>query len=414
VSTLLPVEDHLAAILALVEPMPPEMRSLDEAGGCTLRESVRAAMDLPVFDNSAMDGFAVRFIDVATASPDSPAELTVVADLPAGSAEDPELPHGAAARIMTGSPVPADADTVVPFEDTVGGLSDSLGTITVIRAPRKLGAHVRRAGEDVRRGDEVVSPGEVLGPLQLAAVAASGITEVLVSRRPRVAVVSTGSELVEPGERLRRGQIPESNSRLLAGLVHEAGGIVTTRATVPDETDAFERMLAKLTDPAVAAPADVIIFSGGVSEGAYEIVKQALSDSMSFTKVAMQPGKPQGFGRVTGGALAFGLPGNPVSAAVSFEVFVRPALLALQGRGELHRPRLALRVASGWRTPPGRHQYLPVVIDRTDPRSWRVSPATAGGSHLAGALARAEAYAVVPADTASVAAGDTVEVMLIS
>ena len=173
-------------------------------------------------------------------------------------------------------------------------------------------------------------------------------------------------------------------------------------------------MLAEVTDPRSPRPADVVVFSGGVSAGAYEVVKTTLESTMTFSKVAMQPGKPQGFGRLPSGALLFGLPGNPVSAAVSFEVFVRPALLLMQGRRVRDRPVLTLPAAADWRTPPGRRQYLPVTIDRTDPGAWRVIPATSGGSHLAGGLGRAEAYAIVPAEVDAVAAGDLVDVMLIS
>jgi molybdopterin molybdotransferase len=374
---------------------------------------VRAAVDIPVFDNSAMDGFAVRFDDVRDAASAAPVTLRVVADLPAGTDADPGLGEGEAARIMTGSAVPTDADTIVPFEDTAGGLADSLGTISVMAAPRTLGAHLRRAGEDAGSGDEVLPAGALLGPLQLAAAAAGGVAEVVVTRRPRVAVISTGSELVEPGAALRRGQIPESNSFLLAALAVEAGGDVVRRASVADEGGGLEELLGDVTDPGSPARADVVIFSGGVSAGAYEVVKTTLSGRMAFTKVAMQPGKPQGFGREASGTLLFGLPGNPVSAAVSFEVFVRPALLRLQGRS-LERPVIRLRAGAGWRTPPGRRQYLPVTIDRADPAGWLAVPATSGGSHLAGGLGRAEAYAVVPAETDAVAAGDPVDVMLIS
>ena len=413
-SGLRTVEQHLADVLAVAAPLPTERVPLAAAHGRTLREPVRAAVDIPVFDNSAMDGFAVRFADVRDASPATPAVLRVVADLPAGTDADPALAPGEAARIMTGSAVPTDADAIVPFEDTAGGLADSLGSISVLSAPRGLGAHIRRAGEDARTGTEVLAPGVELGPLQVAAAAAAGIAEVVVSRRPRVAVVSTGSELVEPGSPLRRGQIPESNSHLLTALAVEAGAAVVRRASVPDESAQLETLLAEVTDPGSPDRVDVVIFSGGVSAGAYEVVKSTLASAMTFSKVAMQPGKPQGFGRLATGTLLFGLPGNPVSAAVSFEVFVRPALLQLQGRGMLGRPVLTLPAGAAWRTPPGRRQYLPVTIDRADPRAWRVRPATSGGSHLAGGLARAEAYAVVPAEVDAVAAGDPVDVMLIS
>ena len=414
VTGLRSVEEHLATILAATAALPVERVPITAAHGRTLREPVRAAVDIPVFDNSAMDGFAVRFADVRDASPATPATLRVVADLPAGSDADPALASGEAVRIMTGAALPSAADTIVPFEDTTGGLADSLGSISVESAPRAAGAHVRRAGEDARTGDEVLGAGIELGPLQVAAAAAAGVAEVVVSERPRVAVVSTGGELVDPGGPLRRGQIPESNSHLLTALAAAAGAVVVKRASVPDDEAQLEELLTELTDPSSAEAADVVIFSGGVSAGAYEVVKSTLATTMTFTKVAMQPGKPQGFGRLDTGTLLFGLPGNPVSAAVSFEVFVRPALLALQGRRTLARPVLTLPAAAGWRTPPGRRQYLPVSIDRSDPRAWQVVPATSGGSHLAGGLARADAYAVVPADVDAVAAGDPVDVMLIS
>lgn len=412
-SELRTVEQHLDAVLAAATPLETERVPLDRAHGRTLREPVRAAVDLPAFDNSAMDGFAVRFADVQDAAPDAAATLEVIADLPAGTADDPALAPGQAARIMTGAPVPADADAIVPFEDTVGGLGDSLGTITVLRAPRAVGAHIRRAGEDARVGDEVLAAGVLLGPLQVAAIAAAGVADVVVSRRPRVAVVSTGSELAEPGSPLRRGQIPESNSRVLSALALEAGAAVVRRASVADEGDELDRVLAEVTDASSPERADAVVFSGGVSAGAYEVVKTSLAGTMDFSKIAMQPGKPQGFGRLPAGTLLFGLPGNPVSAAVSFEVFVRPALLRMQGRRDLGRPVIALPAAVGWRTPPGRRQYLPVTIDR-EPGAWTVRPATTGGSHLAGGLGRAEAYAVVAAGVDAVEAGDIVDVMLIS
>ncbi|MGN6221768.1 MAG: molybdopterin molybdotransferase MoeA [Microbacterium sp.] len=412
-SGLRTVEEHLADVLAAVVPLGTERVALIDAHGRTLREPVRATVDIPVFDNSAMDGFAVRFADVRDAAADAPAVLRVVADLPAGTDADPALGAGEAARIMTGSPVPADADAIVPFEDTEGGLADSLGEVRVVRAPHGPGVHIRRAGEDARVGAEVLPAGVVLGPLQAAAAAAAGVAEVVVARHPRVAVVSTGSELVAPGEPLRRGQIPESNSVLLAGLAADAGAVVVRRDTVADEPALLDALLAEVTAPEGGA-ADVVVFSGGVSAGAYEVVKTTLARTMSFTKLAMQPGKPQGFGRLPSGVLLFGLPGNPVSAAVSFEVFVRPALLRLQGRTAPDRRVLSLPAAAGWRTPPGRRQYLPATIDRTDPRAWRVRPATSGGSHLAGGLGRAEAYAIVPAEVDAVGEGDLVDVMLIS
>lgn len=403
---LLTVEEHRERVLAAVTTLPVETVPLAEAVGRTLAAPVLAAHDLPGFDNSSMDGFAVRFVDVEGADAGNPVTLRVVADLPAGSSDDPSFDAGEAVRIMTGAPVPAAADAIVPFEDTTGGLADSLGTVEVRRAPAASGAFIRRRGGDTRAGDVVLSAGERLGPFALAAAAAAGVADLEVHRRPRVAVVSTGSELVAPGVAPGRGQTPDSNSTLLAALVAGADAEVTVISSLRDDADAIHALLEH------AADVDVIVFSGGVSAGAYEPVRQALSERIAFEKVAMQPGKPQAFGALDDGRLVFGLPGNPVSVAVSFEVFVRPALLALQGRAVVDRRIARLRASETWTTPPGRRQYLPAAIDLV---AGTVRPATAGGSgsHLAASLARAEAFAIVPADVSTVSAGDALDVMLI-
>ncbi|WP_022880059.1 gephyrin-like molybdotransferase Glp [Microbacterium sp. B19] len=405
-SELLTVEEHRARILAAVTPAPTETVPLADAAGRTVAADVHARHDLPGDDNSAMDGFAVRFTDVEGADATSPVPLRVVADLPAGTSDDPAFGPGEAVRIMTGAPVPSAADAIVPFEDTAGGLADSLGTVEVLRAPTAAGAFIRRRGGDVRTGDVVLSAGERLGPYALAAAAAAGVDRLEVRRRPRVAVVSTGSELVSPGTAPGRGQTPDSNATLLASLVAGADAEVVLVTHVTDEAGTVDAVLAH------AAEADVVIFTGGVSAGAYEPVRQALSDRIAFVKVAMQPGKPQAFGALDDGRLVFGLPGNPVSVAASFEVFVRPALLALQGRATVDRRRARLVASESWRTPPGRRQYLPAAVDLV---AGTVRPATAGGSgsHLAASLARAEAFAIVPAEVSAVAVGDAVDVMLI-
>ena len=410
------VEEQLAVVLAAVQPLEAETLPIAGAHGRILYDPVRAAVDIPVFDNSAMDGFAVRFSDVADASDAASVTLTVVADLPAGTSDNPPLRAGEAARIMTGSPVPTDADAIVPFEHTAGGLADSLASVTVLTAPRGAGAHIRRRGEDGHVGDEILPQGGHLGALQLSAAAAAGVASVTCARRPRVVVVSTGSELVEPGEPLAHGQIPESNSTLLAGLAREAGAEVLLRTSVDDEGDALSALVTSFTADGASERADVIIFSGGVSAGAYEVVKNTLAAAMEFTQVAMQPGKPQGFGVTASGTLLFGLPGNPVSAAVSFEVFVRPALLALQQRRDQYRPVIRLPASVAWRTPPGRRQYLAATIDRSDPARWSVAPSSRRGSasHLAGGLGRADAFAIVAAEIDQIEAGDLVDVMLIS
>ncbi|WP_394685166.1 gephyrin-like molybdotransferase Glp [uncultured Microbacterium sp.] len=403
---LLTVEEHRARVLDAVSVLPVETVRLADAAGRTLAAPVLAAHDLPGVDNSSMDGFAVRLADVEGADAENPVTLRVVADLPAGSADDPSFGAGEAVRIMTGAPVPTTADAIVPFEDTAGGLADSLGTVEVRRGPAASGAFIRRRGGDTRAGDVVLSAGERLGPFALAAAAAAGVAALEVRRRPRVAVVSTGSELVPPGVAPGRGQTPDSNSRLLAGLVAEADAEVTVTSSLQDDASAIHALLEH------AADVDVIVFSGGVSAGAYEPVRQALEGRIAFEKIAMQPGKPQAFGALDDGRLVFGLPGNPVSVAVSFEVFVRPALLALQGRTVIDRRIARLTASETWTTPPGRRQYLPAAIDLA---AGSVRPATAGGSgsHLAASLARAEAFAIVPAEVSTVSVGDPLDVMLI-
>ncbi|MDA4895405.1 molybdopterin molybdotransferase MoeA [Streptomyces sp. MS2A] len=403
------VEEQQLRILDRITRAAVRAVPLAEAAGRTLAEDARARSAVPPFDNSAMDGFAVRFEDVANASADEPVRLRVVADVPAGSDLDPEMPAGSAVRIMTGAPVPSAADAIVPFEDTEGGLADSLDTAVVRRAPRAAGTFVRRAGDDVAPGDRVLPAGTLLGARQLGALASAGIAEVRVSERPRVAIVSTGSELVAPGSPLSRGRIPDSNGILLAALAEDAGAEVVLRVVVDDEGAGP----AEAVREARTLGAEVVVFSGGVSAGAYEVVRQTLAADMEFVRIAMQPGKPQGFGVTEDGLLLFGLPGNPVSAAVSFEVFVRPALLAMQGRAAVHRPLLRLPAAVEWGTPAGRRQYLPAVIDRSDPAAPRVRPATRGGSgsHLAVGLGAAEAYAIVPAEVERVSVGDLVDVM---
>ncbi|MFD5215470.1 gephyrin-like molybdotransferase Glp [Microbacterium sp. NPDC058345] len=403
------VDEQSARVLNRVRMLPAVDLAVQDAAGRTLVRDAVATHDIPVFDNSAMDGFAVRGSDVAGASSRNPVKLRVVADLPAGASDDPPLHPGEAARIMTGSPVPSAADVIVPFEDTAGGLADSLGDVQVLRAPA-AGAFVRRRGTDLRAGDAVVRAGERLGAYQCAAVIAAGVDHVRVSRAPRVAVVSTGSELLSPGEHPDRGRIPDSNGPLLEQLVRDADAEVIMLTRVADDA----RAVHAVTADAVSGGADVIIFTGGVSAGAYEPVRGAFDGQgeVEFVSVEMQPGKPQAFGVLNSGTLVFGLPGNPVSVAVSFEVFVRPALLAMQGRSVIHRPRAPFAAGVDWTTPAGRRQYLPAQVDLA---ARTVRPATSGGSgsHLAGGLARAHAFAIVPAEVARVAAGDMIDVMLV-
>ena len=401
------VAEHRERILSTIRPIPAVEVPLSQALTLTLAATVSALVDVPGFDNSAMDGYALRRCDVATATQDAPVELRVVADLPAGSALDPTLEVGQAARIMTGAPMPHDADCVVPIEDTDEGVE----SVLIYRAPEPA-AHIRRAGTDVRTGAGVLSAGRALGPRDLAAAAASGLRTLLVHPAPRVGVLSTGSELRAAGDPLERGQIHDSNSILLAAAVAECGGIPVQLGTVPDDEDALRAVLDRHS-----SSVDAFVTSGGVSVGAFDVVKAVLAPvGVWFGPVRMQPGKPQGFGRLGDGTPIFALPGNPVSVFVSFEEFVRPSLLAMQGRRSVLRDRVQAIAAAGWRSPAGRVQYMPAVVERHPDGVSTVRPASSGGSgsYLVAALAGANALAIVPESVTEVREGDVVDVTLVA
>ncbi len=401
------VDEHLAHALGLVAPLPEVAVPLDAALGSVLAQDLLSAEDQPRWDNSAMDGYAVRSADVVGASPTSPVTLTVLADQPAGIGATTRLVPGAAIRIMTGAPLPEGADAVVPVEDTDAGLDR-----VAIRHGAPAGRYVRRRGEDARAGSVALPAGALLGPAQLATAAAVGVARLSVHRRPRVAVVSTGAELVAPGDPLGPGQIPDSNSVLLAALVRQAGCDPVVRR-VDDDPARLTALLAGL-----APDVDVVISSGGVSKGAFDVVKAALLDEpqMAFVEVAMQPGKPQGLGRLADGTPVFALPGNPVSVFVSFHAFVAPALATLRGldaRAGDRRPTSTAEVAVGWQCPPGREQHMPVIIEPREGRPPLVRPAAprGSGSHLVVGLAAAEGLAVVPAGVGRTSPGDLVRLL---
>ncbi|EPR76666.1 Molybdopterin biosynthesis protein MoeA [Leifsonia rubra CMS 76R] len=412
----LSVTEHLDRILGSVTRLPAVTIPIAQALTLTLAEDVHAAVTVPSFDNSAMDGYALRKVDAASATAETPVMFRVVADLPAGSAENPRLGAGETARIMTGAAVPDDADCIVPIEETDQGTQ----IVLVSRAPQAA-AHIRREGADVRTGDTVLTAGRVLGPRDLAAAAAVGVSHLSVYPAPRVGVLSTGSELREPGAPLERGQIHDSNSLLLAAMIAEGGGIPIQLGSVPDDDDAFEEILRTHADQV-----DAFVTSGGVSVGAYDIVKAVLAPlGVWFGPVRMQPGKPQGFGRfpvagepTTGatGPAIFALPGNPVSVFVSFEAFVRPALLTMAGRSQIFRATQRVTTSVGWRSPRGRAQYMPAIVAWDDAGTASVRPATAGGSgsYLVASLAKANALALVPEDVTEVFAGDVLTVTLVS
>jgi molybdopterin molybdotransferase len=392
------VEQHLERILATVTRLPASRMGLLDAQGAVLAEDVVARVDLPGFDNSAMDGYAVRACDVAAAGPATPVELDVVGDIAAGELREITLPPGRAYRIMTGAPVPAGADGIVPVEDTDGGAD-----VVAISAPAQPGRHIRRRAEDVREGDVVVRSGTRLGPRQIAVAAAAGHGAVDVIPAPRVVVVSTGDELVEPGRVPGHGQVVDSNSLMLVAALRELGAVPYRVAGVRDDVDG---LLETLRHQLLRA--DAIVTTGGVSMGAFDVVKEGLSrlGTVAFDQVAMQPGKPQGFGVLGAKKVpVFTLPGNPVSALVSFEAFVAPALRVMAGRPAREENSVRAVVTDGWTSPGGKVQYARVHLART-PSRHTIRLAGAQGSHVLGGLSDANGLAVVPADVTRVAAGD--------
>jgi molybdopterin molybdotransferase len=352
-----------------------------------------------------MDGYAVRAADVASASEQTPVRLPVVGDIAAGSAGGYSVQPGLCVRIMTGAPMPPGADAIVPVEWTDGGT-----TTVEIRQRPEPGRYIRRIGEDVRAGDRVLEAGIHLRAPQLALVAAVGRNRVRVRPKPRVVVISTGSELIELGTAPRPGAIYDSNSYALTALAREAGALAYRVGIVPDDPRA---VMDTIEDQLVRA--DLVLTSGGVSAGAYDVVKEVLSrlGTVAFERVAMQPGMPQGFGVVGEERVPFfGLPGNPVSAMISFEVFVRPAIRRMLGAEPIHRPRVRARLTTPVTSPVGKRQY---VRSRLDVREgeYAVTPVGGSGSHLLASYAAADSLVVVPEEVAEVPAGTPVPVMLL-
>jgi molybdopterin molybdotransferase len=348
---MLSVSEAGRRILERVRQLGAEEVALADARGRFLARALRVERPLPPWDNSAMDGFAVRAADVA-----GPAELPVVGQMAAGSRPGTPLASGAAMRIMTGAPIPDGADAVVIREEV-----DDRGATARFAAPVKVGDNIRRAGEDLTPGDEVIAAGCELGAGEIGVVAALGRARVPVGRRPRVAVLCTGDELCPVGQEPAPGQIFSSNEHALHAQVAEAGGVVAHAALVPDDRARTEQALR------AALVCDVVVTSGGVSVGDRDHVREALDAAgvaIDFWKVAMRPGKPVVFGIAPTGALCFGLPGNPVSSLVSFELFVRPALLAMQGAREIQRPRAEVVLARTARKQPGRAYYLRAALRR--------------------------------------------------
>ncbi|MEI6620456.1 MAG: gephyrin-like molybdotransferase Glp [Actinomycetes bacterium] len=394
---LISVAEHRSTILASLQRMEAVELLLDQCVGAALAAEVKARVPVPTFTNSSMDGYAVRSADVAQA----PVRLTVTGDIPAGRPSSVVLSRGTAQRIMTGAPLPTGADAVVRVEWTDGGTAEVL-----IERPAPVGQDVRKVGEDVPEGAIIAGLGASVTAGLIGASAAVGVDRLTVHRRPRVVIASTGDELVTSGTVLGAGMIYESNSRMLAPMVRQAGAEVVEVTTLTDNVDeAVENLLAW------TSRSDVIVTTGGVSAGAFEVVKQAFEriGSVRFVKVAVQPGKPQGFGSLAATPV-IALPGNPVSAFVSFELFVRPALRYLGGHKVIDRPTAVMVLTESLRRSPERHRYVPA---RADLSTGTVTPSGRQGSHMVTALADTNALIGVPAGSDVVAAGSVCEVLLL-
>ncbi len=458
----IPVEQYQSAILAAITPLPPVSVTLADAEGCVLAEDVTAAISLPSFDNSGMDGYAVHAKDTISSSERAPTTLQVTSEIAAGDTGTYRISPGTASKIMTGARMPDGADAVVQVESTDGGtdrvqvyrpvepgnavryaggdavegetllsagvrmrpmqiaVAASAGRRAVMVRPRprvvvlstgneltEPGNAVRYAGGDAAEGETLLSAGVRMRPMQIAVAASAGRQAVMVRPKPRVVVLSTGNELTEPGTPLVPGQIWDSNSYMLAAAAREAGALARRRSGVPDDPAGMLPALEEQLDGA-----DLLITTGGVSMGGeHDVVKAALQKlgTVAFRKVAMQPGMPQGFGTIGEKRVPiFTLPGNPVSAYVSFQLFVRPALAALQGAADLALPAARATLTASVRSPGGRRSYLRGVLDGDE-----VTPLSGQGSHQIAALGRANALIIVPEADTRLPAGETVDVLVL-
>ena len=396
---MLTYEEALAQILSQTQPLSPVQRPLSEALGLVLAEDLAASSPLPPFSNSSMDGFAVRAADIAEAG----AVLPVQGDIAAGALSVPTLRPGHALRIMTGAPLPDGADTVIPVEDTQARED---GRAAFVEAA-EWGQHIRRAGEEVSARTRVVSRGSRLRPAEVGMAATVGHAAVWAYPKPRVAIISTGDELVEPGQPLQHGQIYNSNAYALAAQVTEAGGVVTQQLHARDTPEALRAAFNQ------CAGADVLITSGGVSVGDFDFVKSVFAErgTVDFWRVAIRPGKPLAFGR-WGQTLFFGLPGNPVSSMVTFELFVRPALRKMAGFSDLTRPEVMARLTEEVRHTPGRRSYQRAIVTR-ESAGYLARSTGAQGSGMLLSMVLANALLVLPSEVAVFPAGTEVPVLLL-
>ncbi len=392
------IEEARRLVLERIEPLEGERVTVDRALGRVLAEDLTAADPVPGFDNSAMDGYAVRAADTAAA----PVRLAVVAESRAGHPADRKLGEGEAIAISTGAMIPVGADAVVRVEDT-----DEGSETVEVRAAAEPGANLRRAGEDLAAGAAVLAAGTELGPAALGVLTSVGLAEVACIRRPRVTVLTTGDELQEPGEPLRPGAIRNSNTRSLSALVDRAGAQLAAAEIVADDREATVGSLRR------ALEREITIVSGGVSVGAHDHVRPALAElevQQVFWGVALRPGKPTYFG-TAGGRLVFGLPGNPVSAIVTFLLFVRPAIRAMLGTADDPKAATAI-LDTDYDKVPGRAHMIRCRLELRDD-GWHATPTKDQGSHVLTSMLGADALAIVPSASGPVAAGERLRIELL-
>lgn len=400
---MISVEAALKSILDSISPLGLEKVNILDALGRVIGEDIHAGRSIPPKDNSAMDGYALLAEDSRGASPERPVRFEVVEDIPAGAIPQKPIGPGQAARIMTGAPIPEGADAVVRMEDA----RKEENTVAVL-VEAKTGQDIRRAGEDVQQGEKVISRGEIIRPAEVGMLASLGRSFILVHQRPLIAVVSTGDELVDIDEIPSHGMIVSSNSYSLAALVLDCGAIPLQIGIARDRR---EDLVAKFR---AAMRADLIVSSGGVSVGDYDLVKEIMKEvgnRMQFWQVAMKPGRPLAFGAL-GDVPVVGLPGNPVSAMVSFEQFIRPAILKMMGRTNLFRRTIRARLAEDIRKKKGGRHFIRAQV-RLDGDGYTVTTTGEQGSGILKSMVRANGLIILPEDAGSVGAGETVTVQLL-
>lgn len=409
-SEMISLEEARALVLSHVRPLPVETVPVLEAVGRVAAADLASDIDIAPFAHSAMDGFAVRASELAEASPESPVELDVIAEVAAGDVFEGVIGAGQCVRIMTGAPLPADADAVVKYEvvNAVSG-DGKPGSRVAFRAPADARANVREAGEEARAGEVVVGRGEVVGTAGVGFLASCGITEMPTYRRPRVAVIAIGSELVAPTEVPAPGKIRNSNSYALAACAQAAGAVPVV---LPIVEDTHEALAAAVRD--AAASYDFVVTSGGASNGDFDFIKPVVEElgQLLMTTVNMRPGKAQTFGLVDGTPV-FGLPGNPAAAYVGFEMIVRPALRKMQGFSRFERPVVKARLSTDAKKRDPRRIFLRSTLSKDEAGDYVVTPAKNQSSGLFGPIQRSNCMAILPEGLESRTAGSVVECVLL-